>query len=136
MPPPEIKSFLIADSVFQQANGKWCIIGVFSRIHCFSFPAMHPSLGLFLQMTEVRAGPHTLQVAFVDSQERVLARLPAARLDVKEFQPSQPIAIGVQTSNLLIPAAGVYNFRATFDNQDVVSPMTIEALLLEAPETR
>jgi len=111
---PVTKSLLIADSVFRQASGKWCIIGVFDRIIARSFPVLHPSLGLFLQISDVLPGEHQISMAFKDSQENTIAVSPEVRLVVKDRLAR--IGIGLQTHNLLIPREDTYFIEVLFDD--------------------
>ena len=111
---PTVKSFLIADQVFRQDNGKWCVIGVFEAIHSLRFPAMHPSLGLYLKLADA-SGTFDLGVEFHDGGGRCVARMGGVRLQVPDRL--MEVGVGFQTHNLLIPAAGVYHFKLFFDGQ-------------------
>ena len=45
-------------------TGKHSIIGHFSSVKASSFPASHPSLTLFIGLTDVPAGDHQLELKF------------------------------------------------------------------------
>jgi hypothetical protein len=45
---PALQTLLLADNVFQQIDGKGCLVGVFSRILAPRLPAVHPSMGIFV----------------------------------------------------------------------------------------
>ncbi len=111
---PHVKSFLIADSVFQQTSGKWCIIGVFGRIEAEAFPCVHPSLGLYVKLADAR-GTFEVTVEFQDSTGQVLARLTGLRVESKD--PLAEPEFGVQVQQLPIPTAGAYFFKLYFDDR-------------------
>lgn len=115
-PLPHVKSWIIADQVFQQAgSGKWCIIGVFDQIHCLKFPASHPSLGLWLHLADA-LGEYAIRLELLDENEQVIARLPAAiRLTVEDRM--QPVYVGLQTQNMLLPRPGTYFLRVFCNEQ-------------------
>jgi len=122
---PSVKSFLIADSVFPQASGKWCIIGVFNTITTPRFPALHPALGLFLQLTDVPLGTHEIHMTFLDSGKRQLA--VSSTTTIENGNPLGMVEIGMQAGNLLIPAEGIYFIEILFDNQSLNTDIRLKA---------
>lgn len=129
-PLPSIKSFLVADQVFQQAgSGKWCLIGVFDAILAVSYPVIHPSLGLYFKLADAE-GNYKLSVEFHDSSGRCLSPLPA--IEVRVADRLKEGGLGLQTSNLMIPAPGRYFFKLFFNGEAAVTDIPIEAKLLEA----
>ncbi len=111
---PHVKSFLIADSVFQQTTGKWCIIGVFGRIEAETFPCLHPNLGLYVKLADAH-GAFDVNVEFQDSTGKVLARLSGLRVDSRD--PLAEPEFGVQIQQLPLPAAGTYFFKLYFNDE-------------------
>ena len=122
---PTVKSFLIADSVFQQVGGKWCIVGVFDRIWGAKFPATHPSLGIYLELEDVPEGKHEIFMTFSDSENRQLAVSPKIHLTARNRLAKA--GVGVQTHNLTIPAAGTYFIEIVFDGQSLPHDIRLEA---------
>lgn len=111
---PSVSSFLIADQVFRQDTGKWCIIGVFNRILAGRFPCVHPSLGLFVRLSDA-LGDYEVRVDYCDSEDRVITKLEGIRLNVRDRLAN--VELGIQTYNLPIKAPGRYFFRLYFNNE-------------------
>lgn len=125
-----VKSFLIADQVFQQASGKWCVIGIFSKIQTLHFPALHQNLGLYVSLANCQ-GSYDVRVEFEDSQGRCLATLSGIRFEASDRLA--PCEFGLQTFGLLLPAAGVYFVKLYFNGKQAASDIRFEAVQLEVP---
>jgi hypothetical protein len=111
-----VKSFLIADQVFQQEGTmKWCIIGTFSAIACRRFPALHPSLGLYLKLADM-AGEYRVRVEFQDSNGACLAKLQGVTIEVKDRQSE--VGLGLQGHSLVLPKPGMYYLRVFFNDEE------------------
>jgi hypothetical protein len=124
-PLPTLASFLIADSVFQQKSGKWCVIGVFDRIFARSFPAVHHSLGLFLELRDVPKGEHEVRIVIYDSERKQLAAGPQFKMNAQGRLDS--LHVGFQTYNLPIPREGAYFVEVLFDGDTIASDIRINA---------
>ncbi len=122
--PPSLRSFLIADQVFQQASGKWCIIGVFDRIWATSFPARHPSLGLFIVLGDA-VGAYDVKIEFRDSGDRVLNTIEGIKMEVQS--PLATVNFGLQTSDLPLPSPGRYFFKLFFNGELAPTDIPLEA---------
>lgn len=117
---PTVKSFLMADTVFRQDNGKWCVIGIFDRICAPAFPAVHNSLGLFVQLDDVPKGKHQLHMAFHDGEGRQMAVSPRIEMNVPEVHDrTKVVPVGIQTHRLPIPHPGTYLIHLYFDEQHI-----------------
>lgn len=125
---PSISSFLIADSVFQQKNGKWCIIGIFDRIQAPRYPVLHHALGLFVRLSDA-AGDYDVKVEFRNSTDQVLAVFGGVHLHVAHRL--SPVTFGIQTHNLPIPAAGRYFFKLFFNEEAAPVDIPLEAAIAE-----
>jgi uncharacterized protein DUF6941 len=112
-PRPLVKSFLIADQVFrQEGNNKWCIVGIFDTIAAAGFPTAHPSLGLYLQLSDAE-GRYDLRLELQDSSSRCLAVLGSVQLEVGNRLAN--VELGFQGYNLVIPSAGNYFLNLFID---------------------
>jgi hypothetical protein len=123
---PSVRSFLIADSVFRQDNGKWCVIGIFDRIMVRSFPAWHHALGVFLELGDVPVGKHVVNIALIDSEDRQLAMSPPLTIEVKDRLAN--IGVGFQTYGLQIPQAGTYFVSILFNNERLDADIRLQAI--------
>lgn len=63
-------ALLTCDEVLiDSGSGKHSILGHFSSIKVKTFPAVHPSLNLFVGITDIPAGEHTLEIKFGNPNE-------------------------------------------------------------------
>lgn len=132
MPPPKpsIKSFLLADHVFRQDTGKWCVIGVFSKIWTPVVPMVHLSLGVFVVLADAQ-GEYDVRLEVRDPNDRVVSSVQGVRfgilnrLDQAEF--------GLQTSQLPLPSWGRYFFRLYFNGEAAEQDATLDVEKLEVP---
>ncbi len=122
---PNIISFLIADMVIQEkVTNKWSAIGIFDRIISPNFPYIHPSLSLYLRLSDAE-GDYTIRVEFCDNEDRRLALFEGikvsivSRLDCVDF--------GIKTNGLPIPKPGNYRFNLYFNEEFAESfPLKVE----------
>jgi len=128
-PLPHLRDFLIADQVFQQSGGKWCIIGVFDRVSAHRFPAVHHSLGLYLRLSDAR-GDYDVRVEMEDSSGRRLAKIEGIKLSTKD--PLAEVGFGIQAHGLPLPAPGTYYFKLFFNDQVFAEDIKLTAV--EVPE--
>lgn len=77
IPPPVVLSIIICDQVIQDVHtGKNTLVGVFDNINAIEFPARHPWLTLFCQLTNGRGKvPITVRLVDVGDSEKVLGQL-------------------------------------------------------------
>jgi len=124
---PSVRSFLIADLVFQAMSRKWCVIGVFDRILAPKFPVVHPSLGLFVVLSDAE-GEYAVRVEFCSADEQVLAVFEGIRLNVTDRLAS--VSFGLQTNHLPIPAPGRFFFKLYFNGERAPTDIPIEAAVV------
>jgi len=68
-PTPDVTSLLVCDQIItDRITGKQSLIGLFSTIHSFRFPAVHPQLSVFCSLTDGH-GTTPLTIRIVDSNE-------------------------------------------------------------------
>src|SRR5437899_3154700 len=69
VPPPYALALGICDLIYRdRSTGKRFILGCFSVLHATDFPAVHPALCVYLDLTNGR-GQVTIKVQIVDSDE-------------------------------------------------------------------
>ena len=92
--PPQVNSFILCDSAFQQAvTGKWCIIGTFGVIWARQFPVTHTPLVVFIGLSDF--GGDALVKALIrdDQGEKVVevkAKVPKIPMGIAEFAMAFP----------------------------------------------
>ncbi len=117
MPPvkPEIISFLIADMVIQEkGTNKWSAIGIFDRIQTAGFPFVHPSLALYIRLSDAK-GDYAIRVEFCDDNDHILGVFEGITLSVSSrlHHPD----LGIRIINLPIPRPGKYYFKLYFNGE-------------------
>lgn len=116
---PKIKSFLIADMVFQEKlTNKWNIIGIFDKFYAYNFPAMLTGVDLYIRLTDAE-GDYNIRVEFCDESDRKLAVFERIKLKVKSRL--QYPEFGVKTKNLPIQKPGKYFFYIYMNEKQVGS---------------
>ena len=76
-PVPVLKAFLVCDQVIQDAQtGKKSLIGVFHELKASRFPAMHPALWIYANLTDAH-GQYAFEIRLVDvSRNETLGGAP------------------------------------------------------------
>lgn len=106
---PEVKSFLIADMVIQEkGTNKWSAIGLFDRIAAVKFPCLHPSLGIYVRLSDAE-GEYAVRVELADSRGQKLAVFEGLKIKVASRLDS--LDLGIRTRNLPLPQPGRYDFN-------------------------
>lgn len=121
---------IICDSVHvDQATGKTTLVGAFTAIAATSFPAMHPHLAIFIELTDGR-GETDLVLKF--------CRVTAASIDGEEIarfegmtnftdpRTVQRITFGI--GNVLLPTSGEYRFILETKAGQLVSERRLVAM--------
>lgn len=130
--PPSVTSFLLADQVFRQESGKWCLIGVFNRILAPCFPVTHHSLGIFIVLADAK-GDYDLKLEFRDGDDRVLSVFEGIRVSVPD--PLRTVEVGIQAMNLALKTPGRYFFKL-WANGELVKDLPVDAVLATPPPAR
>ena len=129
--PPIVKSFLIADAVLQdRLTGKWSIIGVFDRVMSPSFPVVHPTVALYLRLSDAQ-GKYKIRVEFRDDADRRVGLFEGIELEVKDA--AQAIEVGLPTHMLPLEKPGKYQFQL-FINDEYCSSAELTVIQMPAPQ--
>ncbi len=127
---PEVKSFLVADTVLQEkGTNKWSVIGVFDQILAPQFPTARPGLGLYVKLADAE-GRYKVRIEFRDSADALLTWLEG--IEIATQGSVATLDFGVQTWNLQIPKAGRYHFML-YLNGDLVQTVAIHAVQSKGP---
>jgi hypothetical protein len=128
--PPIVKSFLIADAVLQdRLTGKWSIIGVFDRVMAPSFPVVHPTVALYLRLSDAQ-GKYKIRVEFRDASDRRVGLFEGIELEVKDA--AQAIEVGLPTHMLPLEKPGKYQFQL-FINEEFLSSAELTVMQISPP---
>ena len=113
--PPIVKSFLIADAVLHdRLTGKWSIIGVFDRVMAPAFPVVHPTVALYLRMSDAQ-GKYRMRVEFRDSTDRRVGLFEGIEMEVKD--PAMAVEVGLPTHMLPLEKPGKYQFQLYINDE-------------------
>jgi hypothetical protein len=101
-------AMVVCDAVWRDpATGKHFLLGCFSAIGAHSFPTTHPTLAIYIALTD-GYGKATLVVRLVDSESRALLE---SRMDVDFTDPRAVMEIGLQFQNLTFAGPGEYRLQ-------------------------
>jgi hypothetical protein len=130
-PSPIIKAFLVCDQVIHDAQtGKKSLIGVFHELRADRFPAVHPMLWIYANITEAR-GRYKIEIQLVDvDRNQVLGRGQPPEIDIPG--PLQTTEISAQLRNVALPAAGTYEFHL-FVNEELIATKAVRVSGLDRP---
>jgi hypothetical protein len=127
--PAKWKYGFICDGAMQ-VQGKWTYQGVFTKIHSFGLPAMHPQLSVGFSFNAA-VGAHTLKIVLVGSEGKPVAPELRMTVECREFEDTE-IIFGV--GPLLLPAEGFYSFRVHLDDEPKpIGEIEFQVLLAKAP---
>jgi hypothetical protein len=85
---------------------------VFDRLFSDRFPVVHPSLGIFLVLSDAQ-GKYDIRVEFRNAADQILSAMEGIRLEVPHRLVR--VVFGVQTRLLPVPAPGNYFFKLFFN---------------------
>ncbi len=132
-PLPIIKAFLICDQIIHDAQtGKKSLIGVFHELRADRFPAVHPMLWIYANLTDAR-GRYNFEIRLVEiSQNDVLGTGNPPPIDIPG--PLQTTELSAQLRNVTLPREGTYEFHL-FANDQLVATKAIRAMRVKSSES-
>ncbi len=95
-------------------TGKWSIIGVFDRVMAPSFPVVHPTVALYLRLSDAQ-GKYKIRVEFRDDSDRRVGLFEGIELEVKDS--AQAIEVGLPTHMLPLEKPGKYQFQLFINDE-------------------
>ncbi len=110
VPVPDVLSLCICDQIItDRVTSKQSLIGIFSTIHSYQFPMVHPQLCVYVALTDGR-GETPLTIRVVDSED---ARPPLVQgTGIVEFRNPRAIAnLALQFHGLRFPEPGEYRVQ-------------------------
>jgi hypothetical protein len=131
-PNPVVKAFLVCDQVIHDAQtGKKSIIGVFHELRADRFPAVHPMLWIYANLTDAR-GKYTFEIRLVDvERNNVLGKGTPPEISIPG--PLQTTELSAQLRNVTLPGPGTYEFHLLV-NDDLIATKAIRVGLVEGSE--
>jgi hypothetical protein len=128
-PQPVVKAFLVCDQIIHDAQtGKKSLVGVFHELRADRFPAVHPVLWIYANLTDAH-GRYTFEIQFVDVQNnRVLGKGTPPEITIPG--PLQTTELSAQLRNVALPAPGTYEFQL-LTNGELLATKAIRVSLVE-----
>jgi len=121
---PTLRMVEICDQVIRHLDGKFSLIGVFSKIITDKFPCTHDRCNLFLKITDA-AGSYNLRITVEHNNKE--AELVSGKLEAGE--PKDIFIFSVELINQLFGSEGVYDYITYLDGvQFARTQITLEAI--------
>ena len=101
-PNPVVKAFLICDQIIHDAQtGKKSLIGVFHELRADRFPATHPTLWIYANLTDAR-GKYDFEIRLFDvSHNQVMGKGTPPTIEISG--PLQTTELSAQLRSVLSP---------------------------------
>jgi len=131
VPPPMPLAMVICDQVYRDpATGKTTLLGIFSTVHARKFPATHPTMGLYVALTDGR-GEVPLRIQLIDAAESRDA-LFKTELSARFPDPRSIIEVVMGLPPLVFPEPGEYRFQVFAKDELVIERRVVLMPLPEA----
>lgn len=134
MPAPLPLSMILCDTVVvDRATGKSTLIGTFSNINSREYPAMHPSLTVFAELTDGRGEIDiTVKVCRSSPDEIEGNTIGEGTVTVTFPHPRAIARLLVELQNLVLPEPGEYRVMLKVKDLLLVE-RRMDALLVPKP---
>jgi hypothetical protein len=136
LPKPDVLALTVCDQIItDRMTGKVSLIGMFSKIHARRFPAAHPTMSVFVAMTDGH-GKTELTIRIVDGNEARPALVEGKGL--LDFKNPRAIAhLALQFNGLRFPEPGEYRVQL-WSGAELLREARLELILVKetrGPET-
>lgn len=123
IPPPVLLSVIICDQVItDMVTKKNTLVGVFENINSVKFPAQHPRLAIFCELTGGRGKmPITVRLIDVQNSDTVLGQF---EIEESFTDPREVRNIRFDIGGLVFPNEGEYRFQVHY-GQDLLGERRI-----------
>jgi len=108
-PLPIWLTFVVCDDVIKDATtGKASLMGIFANVNATKFPAVHPKLCVYFELTDGRGSTPIEVVIVQEPDDKELGRLSMTF----DFTDPQAVLAGViQIGSVVFPVEGEYRFQ-------------------------
>ncbi len=115
-PKPDVLALLICDQIItDRLTGKVSLIGMFSKVHGRRFPAAHPTMAVFVALTDGH-GKTELTIRIVDANDARPAIVEGKGF--VDFKDPRAIAhLALQFNGLRFPESGEYRVQLWSGNE-------------------
>ncbi len=115
-PQPVLKAFLVCDQIIHDAqSGKKSLIGVFHELRADRFPALHPALWIYANITDAR-GNYDFEIRMVEvGRNDVMGSGRPPPIEISG--PLQTTELSAQLRNVALPRPGTYEFQLSANGE-------------------
>ena len=133
-PQPVVKAFLVCDQVIHDAqSGKKSLIGVFHELRADRFPAVHPALWIYANLTNAR-GKYAIEIQMVDvDRNNVIGKGQPPEIEIPG--PLQTTEISAQLRNVALPGPGTYEFHLIV-NGELLATKAVRVSSIPQPDPK
>ncbi len=132
-PKPSVKAILTCDYIIHEhLTNKKSLIGIFEDIHLLQFPATHPRIGVYVNLTDAH-GKYVLEVRLItpDGQHIGPIKTPEVEID----SPLRTCEFALQAQNVPFQKPGKYEVQI-FANGDFLASKAFSVNKIEIKEGR
>jgi hypothetical protein len=106
-------AIIVCDSIIDdRETGKKTLVGIFNRLGAVQFPCQHPSLAVFVSLTEGQ-GPYNAQLQCLKANEDKPILQLEGRVEFKD--PKAVVELGFTIGGMIFPQPGIYEFQFLCD---------------------
>lgn len=132
-PPPKSNAMLICDYVLsEQGTNKKSLIGIFENIGASSFPCIHPSLCVYIKLTEA-TGTYKFRLELVNLQTNAIVAETEIPHEILIDHPLKIHELVFNLQGLRFEQAGEYEFRI-YANDKIFGQKTFSVTALTSRE--
>jgi hypothetical protein len=120
-PRPVVKAFLVCDHVIHDAStNKKSLIGVFHDLAATRFPAVHPTLWLYANLSDAH-GRYQFEFRLLDASRNAVlgSGTPPHAIGIPD--PLRPTELSAQLRNVAFPSPGLYEFQLIVNGELVAT---------------
>ena len=130
-PNPIVKAFLVCDQIIHDVqSGKKSVIGIFQDVRAERFPAVHPTLWIYANLTNGH-GSYQFEIRLLDAKNRILGSGAPPKIDIPS--PLQTIEFAAKLRNVQLPEPGTYVFELRA-NDEVVATKSVKVVEIKHAE--
>jgi len=119
IPPPYALALGICDLIHRdRGTGKRFILGCFSALHAVEFPAVHPALGVYLDLTNGR-GQVAIRVQIVDT-DQTGEPIAITEQSIDFSDPRMVMEMDFMFGGLTFPEPGEYRVQVFADDHFII----------------
>lgn len=132
MPPtPSVRAILTCDQIIhEQGSNKKSLIGIFEDVHLVRFPAAHPRIAVYVNLTDAH-GKYVMEVRMLSPDRTILATVQTPEVEIDN--PLRTCEFALQMQNTPFEKPGKYEFQI-LANSELLATKSIHAKQAQMPQ--